>query len=119
MSMFRVITYDYLNFDRSEAGSSLSDLLSVDSSETNGESSTGSTPTPPGGTQKHFQKKMSNDQVRICLEEAFYNKARVIDTANGLGKLFTPGALLTESSFVGGRKSRSSSNYYSSPRPFH
>eukprot|EP00978_Attheya_sp_CCMP212_P023851 scaffold73910_cov37-Attheya_sp.AAC.5 len=108
--------------DRSEAGSSLMDLLSVDSGETNGESSARSTRTPPAGTQKRLQKKMSKDQVRIVLE-AFYNEARVIDSKlsinkfadcrsiprgtfkgilnlSGLGKLFTTGALLTESSFV-------------------
>eukprot|EP00978_Attheya_sp_CCMP212_P028930 scaffold101131_cov34-Attheya_sp.AAC.1 len=123
MSMSRVITYDYLNFDRSEAGSSLSELLSVDSGVTYEESSTGSTPTPPAaGTQKRFQKKMCNDQVQIVLE-TFYNEARPIDSKvsinkfadcrsiprgtfkgilnlSGLGKIFTTGALSTESSFV-------------------
>ena len=120
-SMSRVITYDHLNFDRSEAGSSVAELLSVDSGVTNEESSAGSTPGV-AGTQKRFQKKMSNDQVRIVLE-AFYNEARAIDSKvsinkfadcrliprgtfkgilnlSGLGKLFTTGALATESSFV-------------------
>ena len=118
--MSRVIMYDHLNFDRSEAGLSVADLLSVDCGVTNEESSAGSTPV--AGTQKHSQKKMSNDQVRIVLE-AFYDEARSIDSKvsinkfadcrliprgtfkgilnlSGLGKLFTTGALATESSFV-------------------
>jgi hypothetical protein len=72
-----------LNFDRSEAGSSVADLLSVDSGVTNEESSAGSTPV--AGTQKRFQKKMSNDQVRIVLE-AFYDEARSIDSKVSINK---------------------------------
>ena len=125
MSFSRVISYDYLHGgNESDAASSLSELAAevYGSSVDSGVTSEESVAPPPTVTQKRFQKKLSNDQIRTLLQ-TFYNEARAPDSklsinkfadcrqipkgtfkgilkASGLGDLFTSGSLKTESNLV-------------------